>query len=119
MYLDSIKIEKKGAMGPGSYYPYEFKMFPNNRVQLSENLVVKFSCELKFNSYPFDEHKCNLAFYDREYVYNILLNQVQKIGTFFIFNKLLDSNHFYSDCIKIYNYVVVLFITTYIYSPFE
>ena len=83
MYLDSIKVEKKQGMGPGFENHHEFKMFPNNRVQLSENLMVKFSCEFDFKPYPFDVHECNLAFYDREYINNILLNQVKEIGKFF------------------------------------
>ena len=69
-------------MGPGFENPHEFKMFPNNRIQLSENVMVKFSCEFDFKPYPFDKHECNLAWYDREYVNNIMMNQVIKIGMY-------------------------------------
>ena len=61
MYIDSIEVEKKTGMGPGFENPHEFKMFPNNRIQLSENVMVKFSCEFDFKPYPFDKHECNLA----------------------------------------------------------
>ena len=80
MYIDSINVEKKKGFGPGFENPQEFKMFPDHRIQLSENLKVTFSCEFDFSTYPFDKHECNLAFYDREYVDTILLNQVEKIG---------------------------------------
>ena len=80
MYLDSIDVKTKTGMGPGFENPHEFKMFQNNRIQLSENVVVKFSCEFDFKPYPFDKHECNLAFFDREYVNYVLLNQVSKIG---------------------------------------
>ena len=83
MYIDSINVEKKNGFGPGFENPHEFKMFPGNRIQLSENIKVTFSCEFDFNPYPFDKHECNLAFYDREYVDTILLNQVGKIGKIF------------------------------------
>ena len=80
MYIDSINVEKKNGFGPGFENPHEFKIFPGNRIQLSENLKVTFSCEFDFSPYPFDKHECHLAFYDREYVDTILLNQVGKIG---------------------------------------
>ena len=80
MYIDSIEVEKKTGMGPGFENPHEFKMFPNNRIQLSENVMVKFSCEFDFKPYPFDKHECNLAWYDRNSVKSILMNQVMKIG---------------------------------------
>ena len=87
-YMDALKVEKKTGMGPGFENPHEFKMFKNNRIQMSENVMVKFSCEFDFKPYPFDKHECNLAFYERNSVNNILLNQIQKIGK----NVLLQSS---------------------------
>ena len=87
-YMDALKVEKKTGMGPGFENPHEFKMFKNNRIQMSENIMVKFSCEFDFKPYPFDKHECNLAFYERNSVNNILQNQIQQIGK----NVLLQSS---------------------------
>ena len=61
MYIDSINVEKKKGFGPGFENPQEFKMFPDHRIQLSENLKVTFSCEFDFSPYPFDKHECRLG----------------------------------------------------------
>ena len=73
-FFDVLSVEKND--GVGYKHVPEYYFVPNRQVgelQISEQLKMKFPCNFQFDTFPFDEHECNLTFYERQYYAKTLI----------------------------------------------
>ena len=78
-FLRLLSLEKFPGIGYETIKYFYYRDNGNSdKIHMFENFKLKFSCDFDFQTYPFDEHECDVAFVDWRFEHKEMLFNATK-----------------------------------------